>query len=186
MVLISSVSISGGCTSLLPSQSEPLTDDIDCEDTGKPTPSVEQGVEQSGGYDSIGSARYPEPPEQWSRDAAKRFVGEYETSYQQNTLVQRYEKSLIDLTLTNQEQNLITSTGNRYTIRFDYMLGYEWIDDQGELVSTGARPEAVVYSVDSTAVIRTTTSHEFDITDEVLDDSPDPVADGDVLDCFEL
>lgn len=164
---------------------EPLIEEVDCGDNNKPTPSVEQGVEQAGGYDSIGSARYPDPPDQWSRDAAKSFVSGYETSYQQNSLIQRYGESLIDLTLTNQEKNLITSTGNRYIIRFDYMLGYEWVDDQGELVSTGARPEAVVYTVDSTAVIRTTASHEFDVSDDVLDDSPNPLEEGTVIECFD-
>ncbi len=179
------VFFSAGCISPFTDSDEPLSGELECDDSDKPTPSVEQGVEQHGEYDSLGSARYPDPPEQWSEDTAERFVSEYETSYQQNSLAQRFEERLLEVTLTTQEQNLIISTGNRYTVSFDYMLMFDYIDDQGELVSTDAFPEAVVYSVGSTAVVRATSSHEFNITDEVLDDSPDSLEEGTVLECFD-
>ncbi|MFC7237302.1 hypothetical protein ACFQS4_03570 [Saliphagus sp. GCM10025317] len=137
---------------------------------------------------SVGIKPYPEPPSTFDEESLTEYVYEYEDAYQQNKAVSEYGNRVIgagaetldnwgDPTRVLELYDEITVIG----IRFAPPVNYRSHD--GNFVGDDNFSDEAVYGVDETGVVRL---HERYFGDEraVVKETPDPVEDGDLLECF--
>lgn len=105
-------------------------------------------------------------------------VVEYERAYRRNSLVATEGQSLVGFGMSNVDATEHDSPDSSNVVRVEYTFYYETEDENGEVTITDSPTINASYYVDDAVVIR---AEKRGPTDDGLD--PDPLADGEVLEC---
>lgn len=193
-----------GCTSkeewtddITSGPTEPDPDSIagrrDCAKADRPEPTGDvcetfELEKQNGEIDelhSVGVKPYPEPPTAFDEESLTEFVYEYEDAYSQNEAVAEYGERAIGAGADFWEDS--TRVLERYdettVIGISFAPPVEYRTTGGGFAGDDNFSDEAVYGVDETGIVRL---HEgyLDRDEKTVENTPDPVEDGDLLECF--
>lgn len=162
---------------------------FDCADASRPTPDVEAGVEhefESGDevhtVESIGGVGYPEPPEASDDRALLEYVESHETAYRQNALATTYGTRLVGFGPGDSDRRLVKRRDGTAFVRIEYFYSASTYDeDVSEVEALDSAETVATYAVSEWGVARA----EATGVDAGTGLDPHPIADGELVACFE-
>lgn len=151
------------------SPSTPEREPPDCVNPDRPEP--------ENGSGNIEPAAYPEAPPAFDQiEAMADFIVAYEEAYRTNALLEKYGRELREVHLGIGEPRFFDSTPESTIARVKYTYGF----DTNELVADSPTTYASYYIDDS---VLSRAEQEGVLDDESIL-KPDPLTDGNVLQCF--
>ncbi|USZ69716.1 hypothetical protein NGM10_16570 (plasmid) [Halorussus salilacus] len=168
----------------------PVAERFGCSSAYRPESDVEAGVEhevevgdETEVYESVGSTDYPTPPAAFDGDAVETFVAEYEKVYQRNVYLDKHEDRLVEFDPMVEGVERFDFRDPVATVRVDFAVHFAAVSGDS-VVMTEPAGEAAVYAVDETGLARTDAEYRGNVEGSVREATPDPLEDGDLLECF--
>lgn len=144
-------------------------------------PEGEDGAD--GASHSVGVASYPEPPESFDDETVTSYVAEYERVYARNAAVARYGDRVVGISVgvDEDETQVLDRDDEIAAVRIEFGVGLRIRSPRSDgSYSEDRLGEAAVYGIDETGVVRAETEYD----EAVPEETADPVADGELLQCF--
>ncbi|MCU4926224.1 hypothetical protein OB905_09540 [Halobacteria archaeon AArc-dxtr1] len=173
--------------------SESIAGRRDCTNADRPEPTgdvcTEHEITFGDGtetFRSEGVEPYPDPPEEFTEEAVRSFVSDYEQAYRQNGAVERLEDRLLGFSVSVEDDatQTLEADDDIDRIRIEYTVGSSIVDRDGAgTVESDPYGDAAVYGVDETGVVRAEAEY-YQTDDDDEEETPDPVEEGDLLECF--
>lgn len=166
-----------------------IADRFKCENASRPEPDAESGVErewesgdgQTSTTETVGSANYPSPPDDFADHyAVREYVTSHEGAYMQNQEVARIGERLFSFGVSTLRPTVEEADGGILIVRFIVDWDLEMMSESngqwGPLAASGAGD--VAYAVDESGMVRLFTQYTDD------EEPPDPLTEGELLACF--
>lgn len=163
---------------------------VPCDDANRPEPSVEGGVEyewsrgsETRVEESVGSVAYPSPPDTFTAETVREFVHDYEVAYHHNATLDRSRMGVVVGVSTYAETlGVRARDDDRFVVPVRSSGDVRTYRDGTVLTADGAIL-LTVYGVDPTGIARVFAGQQTRDTD-LVDELPDPVEAGQLLECF--
>ncbi|MCU4925394.1 hypothetical protein OB905_05245 [Halobacteria archaeon AArc-dxtr1] len=168
-----------------------IADQLDCSNATRPEPTGDlcatfevTTADDERTYESAGIRRYPDPLTTFDEETITSFVAEYEQAYAHNSSVEESGKNLtgFGINIDDDLTRAFDTDTERTLLRIQYHTSESIVTDNGH--SSGGGPGAAVYAVDETAIARSEDESRDDVEELDSEEIPDPVEDGDLLQCF--
>lgn len=164
-----------------------ISERYDCRDANRPEPDVEAGIEheyEDDGetlvYESVGSAKYPDPPDSTAEEAIESFVREHEAAFLQNESVEKLGDELTSFHVEFEVVEIVERRDGIVVVRVEANVTEEEISGGP---SAGHWTTESVYAVDETGVVRVEVD-DVPVVTATPPATPDPMEYGDLLVCF--
>ncbi|MFC7213112.1 hypothetical protein ACFQO4_03340 [Saliphagus sp. GCM10025334] len=136
---------------------------------------------------SAGVESYPDPPSDFDAITLQSYVFEYELAYTQNWAVLEHEgEKVVEFSFTSHDTAIIDGDDEITAIYIAFGFAFRRASGSGTGGYYDAFGEGAIYGIDETGVVRADADYYHNL-ENLPDDSenlPDPVEDGDLLQCF--
>lgn len=171
-------------------ESDSIAGRHDCTNADRPEPTgdlcetfeVEREDGEVAEFHSAGVREYPDQPADFDDRTVQTFVAAYERAYTQNRAVSRNGKHTVEFSFTTHETTTIDEYDEIFVVSIEFGFAFRLEDGSGTGGYHDAFGEGALYGVDETGIVRIgRDNYDPDSDPEEL---PDPVEDGDLLQCF--
>ncbi|MCU4925299.1 hypothetical protein OB905_04765 [Halobacteria archaeon AArc-dxtr1] len=166
----------------------------DCANADRPEPTgdvcetfeVEGDDGETTEFHSAGVEPYPDPPSNSDEEAVHSFVSEYERAYTQNGAVAEYGDSVVEFSYTTHDTETVDESNAITTVYIAFGFGFRQEGGADPGGYHDAFGEGAIYGIDETGIVRTDAEyyHEIENLPDDPEALPDPVEDGQLLQCF--
>lgn len=160
----------------------------DCANADRPEPTgdVCETFEKTGGdgetteIHSVGVRPYPNPPSDFDGETLREFVKKYERAYNQNQTVSGDGANIVLFSFGIQDTTVSTAAGGVSSVVVEYSTTVRVYRRDGSGALADGFWAGAHYGIDETGIVRA----QVEDPDFYIDDLPDPVETGDLLQCF--
>ncbi|RQG91037.1 hypothetical protein EA473_19010 [Natrarchaeobius chitinivorans] len=153
---------------------------FDCGSAHRPSCDVDAGeyVFETGdtAYETVGTAAYPDPPDEVTESTATTFAKDHERAYQQNAAVCPENESITDYNATVPTIETFDWYDEKVVVRLELMISDRRRSPGASDVDIVDTPSAAVYAIDETGAARVETKR--------YQEPEDPIESGELVVCF--
>lgn len=131
---------------------------------------------------SVGIEPYPDPPTSFDDETLRSYVHEYEKAYSHNAAVSQYGEDVASASVgIHEDRTRVLERDDGITaIRIEFGVGLRIEYQARNGYYEDSFGEAAVYGIDETGIGRA----DAEYTETVPEETPDPVEEGMLLECF--
>ena len=165
-----------------------IADRRDCANADRPEPTgdvcetftVEGEDGKATEIHSVGVQPYPDPPSGFDRETLREFVKKYERAYNQNQTVSGDGANIVLFSFGVQDTTVSTASGGVSSVVVEYSTVVRLYRRDGSGALAEGFWAGAHYGIDETGIVRA----EVDDPEFYIEDLPDPVETGNLLQCF--
>lgn len=180
-----------GCTRTPEAEGSSVADAFDGSPT-RPECDVDSETVEVGGetreFETAATVPYPDPPDAFGGDAVREYVVAFEEAYVTHDAVcdRNGSTRVLSVSFSRERTETFDRDGDAWLVFCRYAGGASSGVDDGGLWEADLGYSQVIYAVDGTGAARVDFNEPRDPSrGAILDDAPDPVADGELVAGFE-